>query len=215
MPAAIPYHRASAWTAQTPGSYGSIMYPKGWRRLMSERQERDQRYITAFEELTQTMRRVTEGCLQGERDTEFRSQRLRFHQLEEALASERRLLEEISPPCRLVLEHLSIFWDQPDRSIGISVGQFRYTNGSYQGYAINEWGHVTLKVGNCRTTWQDSEYQYLFYPDRIVLRAYDIQKPEITISFNFSLKYSRLLEEFRDVPGHPQTAYCQPDLFDE
>jgi len=83
------------------------------------------------------------------------------------------------------------------------------------GYSINEWGHVTLKIGDCRVTWHDEDYQYMFYSDRFILRPYDIQKPEIVFSFHFSLKYSKLPEDFGDVPGHPQTAYYQPDLFDE
>jgi hypothetical protein len=182
---------------------------------MTERADRDARYIAAMEELTQTLRRVTEEYLGKDKDPEFRSQRLRFHQLEEMVASERRLIEEISPPCRLILEHFSTFLDQPDRGIGIRYGQSRYSNGDYLGYSINEWGHVTLKVGNCWVTWRDDEYQYMFYSDKVVLRAYDIQKPEISISFTFSLKYSKLLEEFRDVPDHPQTLYYQPDLFSD
>jgi hypothetical protein len=168
-----------------------------------------------MEDLAQTIRRIREDYLEEDGDPEFQSQRLRFRQFEDMVASERRLVEEVSLPCRLILEHFSTFLDQPDRSIGIRYGQSRYSNGDYLGYAINEWGHVTLKVGNCRVTWRDDEYQYMFYADKVVLRAYDIQKPEITISFNFSLKYSKLLEEFRGVQEHPQTAYYQPDLFGE
>ncbi|MCL1849752.1 MAG: hypothetical protein FWF83_08840 [Clostridiales bacterium] len=181
--------------------------------MTAVRVDRDARYIAAMEELTQTIRRVTEEYLEEDKDPEFRSQRLRFRQLEEMVASERRLMEEISPPCRLILEHFTTFLDQPDRGIGIRYGQSRYSNGDYLGYSINEWGHVTLKVGNCWITWRDDEYQYMFYADKVILRAYDIQKPEISLSFSFSLRYSKLLEEFRDVPGHPQTAYYQPDLF--
>jgi len=183
--------------------------------MITERENRDARYIAAFEELAQTIRRVSQNYLEESRDPEFQSQRLRFRQLEEMVASERRMLEDISSPCRLLLEHFSTFLDQPDRSIGIRFGQCRYSNGSYLGCVINEWGHVTLKIGNCRITWRDDEYQYLFYADKVVLRAYDIQKPEITISFTFSLKYSKMLEEFHDVATHPQTAYYQPDLFED
>lgn len=182
---------------------------------MAEREKKDERYLAAMEELTQTIRRVTDEYMEEDKDPEFHSQRLRFRQIEDMVASERRLVEEISPPCRLILEHFSTFLDQPDRSIAIRFGQCRYSNSAYLGFSINEWGHVTLKIGNCCITWRDDEYQYMFYADKVVLRAYDIQKPEIAISFNFSLKYSKLLEEFQDVPGHRQTAYCQPDLFDE
>ncbi|MCL2121064.1 MAG: hypothetical protein FWH28_02300 [Clostridiales bacterium] len=182
---------------------------------MSERESRDARYLTALEELTQTIRRITGDYLEEDRDPEFHSQRLRFRHVEELVATERRLIEEISPPCRLILEHFSTFYDQPDRGIGIRYGQSSYFNGDFLGFSINEWGHITLKVGDCRITWRDEEYQYMFYADKVVLRANDIQKPEIILSFSFSLKYSKLLEEYPDVPGHPQTAYYQPDLFDE
>jgi hypothetical protein len=181
---------------------------------MPEREERDTRYITALEELNQTIRRITDEYLEEDKDPEFQSHRLRFRYLEDMVASERRLIEEVSPPCRLILEHLSTFLDQPDRGIGIRYGQIRYSNGDFLGFAINEWGHVTLKIGNCRITWRDDEYQYMFYADKAVLRPYDISKPEISLYFTFSLKYTKLLEEFPDVPGHPQTAYYQPDLFE-
>ena len=46
------------------------------------------------------------------------------------------------------------------------------------------------------------------------MRAFDIQKPEIGVSFNFSLKYSKLLEDFKDITKDRQTGYCQPDLFE-
>ena len=182
---------------------------------MQKRKNSDARYLAAIEELTQAIRYITDEYLEEKGDPAFRSQGLRFRYIEETVASERRLIEEISPPCRLILEHFSTFLDQPDRCVGIRYGQCSYSNGDFLGFTINEWGHVTLKVGNCRITWRDDEYQYMFYSDKVILRANDIQKPEITLSFSFSLKYSKLLEAFRDVPGHPQTAYYQADLFDE
>ena len=182
---------------------------------LPERQSKDARYLTALEDLTQIIRQAAGESAAGDADPEFQSQRLRFRYLEELVSTERRLIEEVSPPCRLILEHFSTFLNQPDRSIGVRYGQSSYTNGDYLGFTINEWGHVTLRAGNFRITWRDDEYRYMFYSDKVILRAYDIQKPEITISFNFPLKYSKLLKEFRDVPDHPQTAYYQPDLFEQ
>ena len=181
---------------------------------MEKRQERDQRYLSAMEEITQQIRKSEEEHLEEGREPEFHAQRLRYQQLEDMVASERRLLEEISLPCRLVLEHLSTFLDQPDRSISIRYGQCQYSNGAYRGFSINEWGHVTLHLGNFSVTWRDDDYQYMFYADKVILRAFDIQKPEIGISFNFSLKYSKLLEDFKDITEDRQTGYCQPDLFE-
>ena len=182
---------------------------------MPGRQDRDARYLAALEELTLSIRRVSEGLERGERGSEYQTQKSRFDSIKDMVDSERRLIEEVSPPCRLIIEHFSTFLDQPDRGVALSYGQSRYAEGAYLGYSINEWGHVTLKIGNCHITWHDEEYQYMFYADRVVLRALDIQKPEISLAFRFPLKYSKLLDEFGDVPGHPRTAYYQPDLFDE
>ncbi|MCL1848437.1 MAG: hypothetical protein FWF83_02030 [Clostridiales bacterium] len=181
--------------------------------MTADRENRDERYIAVLEDMTQALRRITHENPVEDKEPELQSQVLRFRHLEELAASERRLIEEVSPPCRLILEHLSTFIDQPDRSVSIKYGQIMYSHGDFLGFTINEWGHVTLKIGNCRLTWRDDEYRYMFYADKIVLRANDIQKPEISLSFTFSLKYSKLLEGFPDVPGHPQTAYYQPDLF--
>ncbi len=180
---------------------------------MESRAARDQQYLAAMEDITQVMRRSMDKYHEENKESEFHPQRTRYAQMEAMVASERRLLEEVSLPCRLILEHFSTFSDQPDRSISVRYGSALYCNGTYQGYAINEWGHVTLKLGSFSITWRDDEYQYMFYSDKVILRPLDIQKPEISFSFSFSLKYSKLLEEFSDVAGHPQTGYYQPDLF--
>lgn len=180
---------------------------------MDSRAARDLQYLAAMEDIAQVMRKSMEKYQEENKESEFHPQRTRYVQLEAMVASERRLLEEISLPCRLVLEHFSAFVEQPDRSISVRYGSALYNNGAYQGYAINEWGHVTLKLGNFSITWRDDEYQYMFYSDKVILRPLDIQKPEICISFTFSLKYSKLLEDFRDVTSHSQTGYYQPDLF--
>jgi hypothetical protein len=182
---------------------------------VEKRAERDQHYLAAVEEITEALRRSVVKDQDQNKDSEFHTQKIRYAQLETLVASERRLLEEISLPCRLVLEHFTSFTDQPDRSIGVRYGLSQYSNASYQGFRINEWGHVTLKLGNYQITWRDDEYEYMFYSDKIILRAYDIQKPEICFSFNFSLKYSKVLEDFLDVTKHVQTGYYQPDLFDQ
>jgi hypothetical protein len=182
---------------------------------MPRREERDVNYLAVLEDMTQSIRAGADAFMDEQRDSAHQARKSRFDSIKGMIDSERRLIEEVSPPCRLIIEHFSTFLDHPDRAVTLRYGQFQYTGGSYLGYTINEWGHVTLMIGNSRVTWHDEEYQYMFYADRVVLRAYDLQKPEISFEFHFSLKYSKLLDEFKDVPGHPQTAYYQPDLFDE
>ncbi|MDR1194519.1 MAG: hypothetical protein LBK98_10225 [Peptococcaceae bacterium] len=184
------------------------------KKTSGEQEQRDERYIAAWEDIARAIHQAAATYLAKDGEPEFQSQRLRFRQLERAVASERRLLEELSLPCRLILEHFSTFLDQPDRSLSVRCGQCHYANGAYLGFSVNEWGHVTLNVGNFSITWRDADYQYMFYADKVILRAYDLQKPEIAISFNFSLKYSKLLEAFRGVREDSKTVYYQPDLFD-
>ena len=92
---------------------------------MPGRQDRDARYLAALEELTLSIRRVSEGLERGERGSEYQTQKSRFDSIKDMVDSERRLIEEVSPPCRLIIEHFSTFLDQPDRGVALSYGQSR------------------------------------------------------------------------------------------
>lgn len=179
---------------------------------MQKREERDQRHLEALEEITQTVWRAKEKY--GLLDNENHPQALRFRALEEKLTTERRLLEEISLPCRFILEHISTFIGKPDQTIGFRFGQLEVGRGVLNDFSVNEWGSVCLIIGNIRLGWRDKDYQYLFYPDKVILRSYDHSKPEITLFFNFAFKYSKILHDFKDVANHRQTLYCIPDLFE-
>ena len=179
---------------------------------MQKRQERDQKYLEAFEEITQTLWRCNEKYrLTGD---ENHPQAVRFKILLEKLTTERRLLEEISLPCRLILEHFSTFMRKPDHTIDFRSGQLEVGRGILNDFVIDEWGNIYILIGNIRLGWRDQDYQYLFYPDKVILRSYDRSKPEIQLSFNFAFKYSKLLPEFSGITEHKQTLYCHPDLFE-
>ncbi|QNB47666.1 hypothetical protein BR63_16160 [Thermanaerosceptrum fracticalcis] len=179
---------------------------------MNKRQERDQRYLEAYEEITLVLRRCKEKYgLTGE---ENHPQALRFKTLEEKLTTERRLLEEVSLPCRFILEHFSTFMGKPDHTIGFRLGQLEVGRGILNDFSINEWGNVYLIIGNIRLAWRDKDYQYLFYPDKVIMRSCDRSKPEIHLFFNFAFKYSKLLEDFAEIASDSQTLYCHPDLFE-
>jgi hypothetical protein len=172
---------------------------------------RDQRFLSLLEDVTLALRKSkTTYQLDEESD---HPQINRLHRLESLLATERRLIEEISPPGRLVLEHFTLLRDRPDQMIRFRYDLIEAGKGSFHGFVINEWGHVTVNIGNTFIAWRDEDYQYMFYPNKIILRALDAAKPELHFAFDFSLKYSRLLEDFGDVPVHPHTIYIHPDLF--
>ena len=178
---------------------------------MSKRQERDQRYLEAYEEITLVLRQAMEKYdILGE---ENHPQALRFKALAEKLTTERRLLEEVSLPCRFILEHFSVFMGKPDHTIGFRFGQLEVGRSILNDFSINEWGNVSLTIGNISLAWRDKDYQYLFYPDKVIMRSWDRSKPEIHLFFNFAFKFSKLLEDFAEVGSDPQTLYCHPDLF--
>jgi hypothetical protein len=179
--------------------------------VVEKRMNRDQRFLSLLEDVTLALRK-SKTAYQLDEESDH-PQLNRLHHLETLLATERRLIEEISPPCRLVLEHFTLLRDRPDQMIRFRYDLIEAGKGSFHGFVINEWGHVTVNIGNTFIAWRDEDYQYMFYPNKIILRALDATKPELHFAFDFSLKYSRLLEDFRDVPVHPHTIYIHPDLF--
>lgn len=180
---------------------------------MQKRQERDQRYLDAFEEITQALWRAKEKY--GLLEDENHPQSIRFKAIEHKLTTERRLLEEISLPCRYILEHFSTLLGEQDHPIGFRMGLLEVGRGVLNDFRISEWGNVSLVIGNICLGWRDKEYQYLFYPDKVILRSYDRSKPEIHLFFNFAFKYSKLLAEFKEIAEDEQTLYCHPDLLEE
>lgn len=180
---------------------------------VQKRHERDQRYLEALEELTQTLWRCKEKY--GLDAEENHPQALRLKALEGRLTTERRLLEEISLPCRFILEHFSTFMAKPDHTIGFRFGTLEVGRGVLNDFSINEWGNVSVTIGNICLSWRDKDYQYLFYPDKVILRSYDRSKPEIHLFFNFAFKYSKILPEYSDLTEAGQTLYCHPDLLEE
>lgn len=180
---------------------------------LEKRLERDQRFLEAFEEITQKIWNCQEKFNLSE--DENHPQTLRFKQLMEKCATERRLLEDVSLPCRFILEHFSTFMGKPDHTIGFRFGTLEAGRGILNNFSIDEWGNVCLIIGNIRLCWRDAEYQYLFYPDKVILRSYERSKAEIHLFFNFAFKYSKLLQGFGGVAEHKQTLYWHPDLFAE
>lgn len=178
---------------------------------MKKRQERDQKYLETLEEITRTLNLCEEKFALMEQNN---PQAKRLKLLKNKLTSERRLLEDISLPCRLILEHFSIFMGKPDHTIGFRLGMLEVGRGILNDFTIEEWGNIYIVIGNIRLGWRDKDYQYLFYPDKVILRSYDPSKPEIHFFFNFAFKYSKVLPEFTDIVEDEQTFYIHPDFFE-
>lgn len=177
--------------------------------MLDKRENMDKKLLEAYEDLTRVFWLVKDKLKDLKEDSpQYR--RLAF--IERKLATERRLIEEVSLPCRLILEHFSTFMGKTDQTLGYKVGQFQVGRAILSDFYIEEWGNVILQLGNVQLTWRDEDYKYLFYPDKVILRSCERNKPEIQLYFSFSFKYSHVLEEFSGVENHPQVAYWNEDL---
>ena len=142
---------------------------------MGNRQERDNRYLEALEEITQKLWSCKEKYNLNEEENH--PSMLRLKVLEEKLTTERRLIEEVSLPCRFILEHFTSFMGKSDHTVGFSIGQqLELGRGCINDFSINEWGNVSLVIGNVHLNWRDQDYQYLF----ILIRLSCVRSTEVS-----------------------------------
>jgi len=177
--------------------------------MQEERQELDKKFLDAYEDLARAFWQVKEMLSDVSQES---PQFNRLSLIEKKLTTERRIIEEISLPCRFILEHFSTFMGKFDHTLGYRVGQFQAGRALLSDFRVEKWGKIVLNMGNVQLTWRDEDYRYLFYPNKVVLRARDRIKPEMHLSFSFTFKHSHLLEMFKDVKNHPQVEYWHDDL---
>jgi len=177
--------------------------------MNTDRKELDNKLLEAYEDLARTFWQIKEVLADLKEDSPYY---YRFSLIEKKLTTERRMIEEISLPCRFILEHFSTFMGKPDHTLGYKVGKFQVGRALLSDFQIEEWANVVLNLGNVQLTWRDEDYKYLFYPDKVILRSCERIKPEIHLYFSFAFKYSHLLDIFQDVKDHPQVEYWHDDL---
>jgi hypothetical protein len=182
---------------------------KGEGTMDKKRKELDQKLLDAYEDLARAYFHVKENL--SEVPSNYPGLE-RWTNLERKLSTERRMIEEISLPCRFILEHFTSFMGKPDQTLGYKVGLFQVGRALLSDFYIEEWGNITLVLGNVQLTWRDKDYRYFFYPDKVILRPCERVKPEIQLYFSFSFKYSHLLKMYQDVKDDPQVEYWHEDL---
>lgn len=137
----------------------------------------------------------------------------RFRILLDKIETERRLIEDVSLPCRFVVEHLSLFIDEMEYTIGFEYRDVRSGRGLLHSVRIGEWGAVTVHIGDVQITWRDPEVSYMFYPDKIIIRQKTSAVDDITFYFSYPFKYAlSLLQAFQEVSKHEKTLYWHESL---
>ena len=176
--------------------------------MEGSREQQDQEILLVYEEVGEVLKRLEEK--EGvDENTSYYS---RLKLIKDQIATERRLIEEISLPCRFILEHFSFFLGKPDYTLGFKYGKIQAGRGLLSAITVEEWGNIRLSLGSIELSWRDAEYQYMFYPDKVILRPNDLSKGEIYLYFSYAFKYSDLLKQYQDVASDPQTCYWHEDL---
>lgn len=129
-----------------------------------------------------------------------------------SLITSRRAIEDISLPCRMMLEHFTYFMGDYTHSMGFRVGQLLEGRAVLVDFVVQEWGNIILNLGNLTLRWRDEDYRYLFYPDKVMLKSKNRSNPDIHLSFSFSFKYTQVHHRYADIKENPQVEYWHEDL---
>jgi len=139
-------------------------------------------------------------------------ERYLLEQIQQTAASERRVLEEISLPCRFLLEHLTQL-QALGSTLELEMEDLVQAKALIIGISVLEWGKVKLRLGALDVAWRDSGSRYYFYPDKVEIRPEDERLRGFKLFFSFPFKSSHgLLQRFLEVREHPQVGYWHPDL---
>ena len=165
-----------------------------------DRMRQDENLLVLYEDL---MRAVVAGKKQLMAKDEILSTSFikRLERLKEKLEFERRLIEDISLPARLILEHFS-------------YGNITSGHGRLHQMKINDWATICLVIGDSEITWRDSEVHYLFYPDKVTIRSKEsLKDADINLHFKHRFNHaSHLLRLFQAVAQDKKTAYWHEKL---
>lgn len=176
--------------------------------MQEERNMLDQKILDMYEELEHILKSAENLPAFNDSSPYF----CRLHTIKDKVETERRLLEEVSLPCRFLLEHFSLFLGKWDYSIGFQYGQIQSGRSILNDIKLSEWGKVILLIGNLEISWRDEDYSYMFYPDKVILRPKTVGKSDIYLYFSYAFTYSNLLHRFKDVAYDPQTSYWHQEL---
>ncbi len=139
-------------------------------------------------------------------------QRQILEEIQQIVASERRLVEDISLPCRFLLEHLTQL-QLRGAALELETENLVQAKSPITGIMVQEWGKVRLRLGGLDICWRDTESKYYFYPDKVEIRPKDERIRGFELFFSFPFKSSHgLLERFPELKEHEQVAYWHSEL---
>ncbi len=176
--------------------------------MEQQRASLDQELLLICEDMEQCLKQAEQLPAYNDSSSYY----CRLTALKEKIATERRLQEEVSLPCRFLLEHFSLFLGKWDYSIGCKYGLVQCGRGILSDIKIGEWGNVSLIINGLEVNWRDADYDYMFYPDKVILRPKTVGKNDIYLYFSYAFKYGNVFSRFADVSNDPPTIYWHQEL---
>lgn len=127
----------------------------------------------------------------------------------EGLRSQRRILEELSPAARVVVEHL-LDSQLKGGQVAVEAEHFTRAYAFVQRVYVEEFGLVKVLLGGLEISWRDSSYTYYFYPDKVEFRAVD-EKSAIKLFFSHAFS-TQSIEQFPELLTSPNIVYLHPQV---
>ncbi|NLP43258.1 MAG: hypothetical protein GX351_01390 [Peptococcaceae bacterium] len=167
-------------------------------------QEQDQKLLDSFERIFKVLKNESENL------KDIKSVHIeKIRQLENEVRTQARIIEEISLPARLILEHIL---ELKYKSGQIAI-ESEYINQSFSNIydvKIEQFGLIIISTGDLELCWKDNKYNYLIYPDKVEIRNADEKS---TIKLFFSRNFGRqIIYKFSAIIESSQLHYLHPTL---
>jgi len=133
----------------------------------------------------------------------------RVRQWEKEIRAYARILEDISLPARLILEHI-LELKYISGQMAVEAENINQGFSQINDVQVEEFGVIKIATGNIQLNWRDGIYNYLLYPDKVELRTVDEKS---TIKLFFSHNFGRQdIYQFSAVAESPKLLYLHPTL---
>jgi hypothetical protein len=131
----------------------------------------------------------------------------KIEQWEKEIRAFARILEDISLPSRLILEHI-LELKNKSGLMALEAESVHQGFVSINEVGVEEFGVIRVSAGTIELAWRDAEYNYLLYPDKVELRTID---EKAVIKLFFSQNFGRqLLHSFSAVTDSPPITLYSP-----
>ncbi|NLO96885.1 MAG: hypothetical protein GX091_02215 [Peptococcaceae bacterium] len=132
-----------------------------------------------------------------------------IRQWEKEIRSYARMIEDISLPSRLILEHI-LELKQNSGQMAVEAENINQGFASINNVEVEEFGVIKISTGSIKLLWRDADYNYLLYPDKAELRTLD-EKTVIRLFFSHNFGQQHI-QRFAGILTSPKLLYIHPDL---